>query len=215
MKHQFTNELEEKGWIEIDEELSDNELLGLAKSIGVILPHPNGKNIDTIIPKKPEQSINNSLSYRFGYDSFPLHSDTAFWTKPARYILLTSENVSKTATTIITFNQIIEKFTEEDFINLEQAVYLVKIPNKTFYTKLKQRFDNEYCFRYDTSTMKPSNDCAKKIEGRLNEIFQSLKLIKINWVPNKIIILDNWKTLHGRESIQEDLNRKLKRIYIQ
>jgi alpha-ketoglutarate-dependent taurine dioxygenase len=215
MNNNYKRELEEKGWVEIDTKLSDDGLLSLAETFGKILPHPNGKNIDIIIPKKSEQAIQHSFSYRFGFNSFPLHSDTSFWTIPARYILLTCENTSKTATTIITFKQVLEKLNKEDLIDLEQAIYLVKIKNKTFFSKLKQQFGNQICYRYDSSTMKPLNKHAKKIEERLNEVFESLNVTKINWNSNKIIILDNWQTLHGREPIREDLDRKLKKIYIQ
>lgn len=208
-------QLKEKGWIEINNNLSDKELVLLAESLGEILPHPNGKIIDIVFPKQSEQAIQNSLSHKFGFNSFPLHSDTAFWIKPARYVLLTTESISQTATTIVTLKQITDNFNDNDYIDFEQAVYLIKVKNRTFYTKLKQQFETDYCFRYDSLTMKPSNKSAKNIEVRLNEILHSLNTIKIDWNSNKVVILDNWKTLHGRDAIQEDLNRKLKRIYIQ
>lgn len=211
----YIKDLEEKGWVEINIKISDQELLCLAETFGEILPHPNGKIIDILVPKKAEQAIQNSFSHKFGFNSFPLHSDTAFWSIPARYVLLTSENISETATTITTFKQVIEKLNKQDLIDLEQAIYLVKTKNKTFFSKLKQKFGNQICYRYDSSTMKPLNKHALKIEERFNEIFELLNVTKINWNSNKIIIFDNWQTLHGRESIREDLDRKLKRIYIQ
>lgn len=215
MYSDYLAEINHFGWVEINQVFSDSELVKFAENFGKVLTHPNGKKIDVLIPKKPEDAIFNTFSSRFGYDRFPLHTDTAFWLTPTRYVLMTCVNGENSPTTILPINQIYNNFTTEDLNILRQAIYLVKTKRIAFYSKIEQNINGEFCFRYDPSSMKPMNIYAKKIDNRLHEIAESSFIKKIEWNSKKIIILDNWKTMHGRESTFENLNRELKRIYIQ
>lgn len=215
MNNILQKELQEKGWLEINKNLTDRELILFAESFGKIIPHPNGKVIDLLVPKQSDEATKNTLSHRFGLNSFPLHTDTSFWNLPAKYIIMSCPDGCNTSTTLIHWQKIKEHLSDNDLINFEQAIYLVKTPNKTFYTKLIHFHNAQHYFRYDPFIMKPINKHAKNIDKTLNTILKNLNLIKINWIENKTIIIDNWKMLHGRESIKKDLNRKIKRIYIQ
>lgn len=208
-------ELQQNGWIEIKNNLSDDELISFAHTIGKILLHPNGIIIDTLTPKKTEDAIKNTFSNLYGHNKFPLHTDTAFWTIPARYVIMSSSDITQTSTTVISVHDIYKHFEEFEIKSLNQAIYLVKANNKTFYTKLKQSFKDEICFRYDSCTMKPFNSHARKIDEKLNLTLQSIETNKVLWDSNKVVVIDNWKALHGRESISDSINRKIKRIYIQ
>ena len=64
-------------------------MLQLLRQLG--LPHLNRNGapaVDRLIPREPPQARPNSFSAAFGTGPFPLHTDTAHWLKPARYVAL-------------------------------------------------------------------------------------------------------------------------------
>ncbi|CAI3949928.1 unnamed protein product [Commensalibacter communis] len=78
--------LQEHGFYIIDNVKSLSDALNLTEALGRILPL-NGKDTQILQPKNKLSSNFKSLSYFYGFDSFPLHTDTTFWSIPARYII--------------------------------------------------------------------------------------------------------------------------------
>lgn len=209
------DELNLHGWCEIPVHLkNENELIDIANRIGKVLKHPNGNMIDIIKPKMKSEAIKNSFSYNYEYGVFPLHTDTAFWNIPARYVLLSNDKSSNTATTIVHTNEFIKLLSDKELQEIKKSIFVVKTQNANFYTKIINRNAQDFFFRFDLNCMKPVNSSAENIK----EIFESkvslFSMKKICWDDPKILVFDNWKTLHGRDAIGEDKNRKLKRIYI-
>ncbi|QGG57899.1 TauD/TfdA family dioxygenase [Paenibacillus sp. B01] len=88
------SELEKSGFIKMNiPDLSEEDLLGISKQIGAPVESRIGaKIIDRLSPKDKDEAHKNSLSGVHGMNSFPLHTDTAYFRTPARYILLYSVN---------------------------------------------------------------------------------------------------------------------------
>ncbi|MEZ5029765.1 MAG: TauD/TfdA family dioxygenase [Saprospiraceae bacterium] len=214
MKQNLKDIIDKQGWIEITDIHSDNKLLDIANQLGEVIAHPNGEVISNISPKAKEASMNGTFSNRFGFEEFPLHTDTAFWSKPVRFVLLSSENVSQTKTLILHKNKIWERLNESDQVTAKQAVYIVKTIHGQHYASLLFNDSGNSGLRYDPCTMYPVNKAAKEIHQKINEILKDLSPYEIEWSGNKVIIFDNWSTLHGRSNANSKENRILKRIYI-
>lgn len=208
------NELNLKGWIEFYSLNNDEYLIDISKKIGEIINHPNGKLIDYLTPKVKTEAKKNTFSYNFEHQKFPLHTDTAFWNLPARFVLMSCEDTSETATTFVTYDEICKILTESELVNLKKSIFLVKTTNKNFYTSLINTYENNTFLRFDRNCMKPINKNAKIALNIIDEKLNELTIHKVLWDKSKIFIFDNWRILHGRESFKNEKTRTLKRIYI-
>jgi alpha-ketoglutarate-dependent taurine dioxygenase len=214
MTAQQFQELKLKGWTEINSSNEDSILINLAQRLGEIVNHPKGNIIDYLTPKNKFEAIKDTLSYNFEYDDFPLHTDTAFWKEPARYVLMSSETNNNTATTILNAKEIISLLSLKEINEIKKSIFLVKTPSYNFYTSLINKHNNQTFFRFDRNCMKPINQSAEFTNEIIEEKINMLNINKIIWDKPKAFILNNWLTIHGRESIKNDKNRILKRIYI-
>jgi alpha-ketoglutarate-dependent taurine dioxygenase len=202
------------GWIEFNSMTDDLTLINISKSLGGILKHPNGNNVEYLKPRYKKDSAKNTFSYNYEFDRFPLHTDTAFWEIPARFVLMSCEEASNTATTIITYEEIYKNLTPSEISELKKSVFLVKTPTKNFYTSFINKYLDHTFIRFDGNCMKPFNKSASITLDIIEDKLALLPLNNINWDKPKVFILDNWKALHGRESVKSGENRILKRIYI-
>lgn len=214
MINDYKHKISSKGWIEIENIHSNSELLSIATSLGHISPHPNGEKIASISPKPKSQSIAGTLSNRFGFGTFPMHTDTAFWPKPARYVLLSSTEPSNTKTLIFHIDNIWNQLSKYDTSLAKRAIFIVKTIHGQHYTSLEFKENGQMGFRYDPCTMFPCNTSAKKFQIIFENIIESIQPVEIDWSGNKALIFDNWCTLHARTSSKKNEMRILKRIYI-
>lgn len=204
----------ENGWIEFISGSSDLELIEIANEIGKILKHPNGQDVFILRPKLESDSKLGTFSNKHGLLDFPLHTDTAFYKVPARYILMHSAISNSCDTTIIRKIDFWDKLKDTDKKKAERAIYLVKTDSEKFYTSFIFKEKNEYGIKYDPSCMLPFNKTAKDFDKTFHRVISEIEPTLINWTQGKTIIIDNWKTLHGRKSAVKDISRVLKRIYI-
>ncbi|MBW3524684.1 TauD/TfdA family dioxygenase [Chryseobacterium sp. NKUCC03_KSP] len=164
--------------------------------------------------KDKKSAIKNTFSYTFEYGEFPLHTDTSFLQLPAKYVILSSFKSIDTSTTIININDFLRDATNEELALIKNSVYLVRTGALTFYTSLMCKANDKFIFRYDPQCMKPMNKAAMEAEELITKFSKVANKTKISWDNPKVLIIDNWQTLHGREALKENKSRTLKRIYI-
>jgi alpha-ketoglutarate-dependent taurine dioxygenase len=214
MTPEHLKQLTTNGWTEFNSIADDCTLINISKTLGELVKHPNGNDIEYLKPKYKKDAIKNSFSYKYEFDRFPLHTDTAFWEIPAKYVLLSCEEPSNTATTIITYEEIYKNLAPSEISELKKSIFLVKTSTKNFYTSFINKYLDHTFIRFDSNCMKPINKSASITLDIIEEKLGKLPLSNINWEKPKVFIFDNWKALHGRESVNNDENRILKRIYI-
>lgn len=95
-----------------------------------------------------------------------------------------------------------------------RAIYKIRTSEGSFFTSLIFRELGNQGIRYDPTCMIPANNSAKEIEKKLQEVFEMAKPDYVKWTGENVLIIDNWKTLHGRTNVNQEPNRVLKRIYI-
>lgn len=207
-------ELMEAGWSLIENVASDYELESISNSVGHIVPHPNGKLIDKIVPNSGEGKVVGTLSNIFGLDRFPLHTDTAFWPTPARFVLLSCATVSKCDTYFVSKETIWRNLGPDAIKGAERAVFKIKTNSRQFYSSLIFRQDDVTGIKYDLTCMYPANKSAENFVANMRDIETRIEPNRVSWSGNKAIIFDNWKVLHGRGPAIINEDRLLKRIYI-
>jgi alpha-ketoglutarate-dependent taurine dioxygenase len=206
--------LDNNGWVEIHGLHLDNELLSLANSLGTVIGHPNGCQVFTLKPKNGLSSTKGTFSHKNGFNKFPLHTDTAFFVNPIRYMLLSSNKPSATTTTLLHIKSLFEKLNEHEKKIASNAIFKVKTNETSFYTALLFKEHESKAIKYDPTCMFPANNSAKQIQTKFTELFKQIEVKHISWNEPKTVVIDNWKILHGRSEVNPDENRELKRIYI-
>ena len=212
----INKKLADCGWAEVDEIQSTEALLILAESLGKIILHPDGNYLNLVKPKSSQKAINGSFSNKYGYGEFPFHTDTAFWLRPARYIVMTSLLASDTDTVIISLGQLINMLSNNVQALAKSAIFSVKTTQVSYYTRAILENALSDGIRFDSCCMSPANKSARYLQENIIETSQKIEPAKIRWSGSNAVIIDNWKDLHGRKAIEQEFeSRTLARIYVE
>ncbi|KAF6661474.1 hypothetical protein HFD91_08865 [Enterobacteriaceae bacterium EKM102V] len=194
---------------------SIESFIKLAKSLGEIISHPNGEIYDVVIANDGTNAKTGTFSHKFGFNEFPLHTDTAFWAIPARLLIMWSPVASTTSTTILPWRDILDSFSKSDKKIINEAIFLVRTFESTSYRSVKFTSYGETGYRYDPNIMIPANEQGKKFAELFNKAIQKISLNNFNWSGSNALIINNWKMLHGRNQVNnEQESRTIFRAYV-
>lgn len=210
----FLNDLEERGWVLVPGISSSAELLELAKSIGSPTPSPSGELVKKIGVISEADATPGTLSATFGTKSFPLHTDTAFWAIPARYLILRVRGDTRRHTTVLPFQRVFQGGGQAREL-AERSVWFLRTPSISAYCSMGFSVGRFRGWRYDRQCMFPVNRAAHELVEVLGPLEEHGFLEQVNWSPGVTVVISNWKVLHGRgpEPVQER-ERVLERIYV-
>lgn len=197
--------LNQRGFIEINGIAERKEAEALMASLPEVRPF-NGHLWFELTPKRREDASRGSFSAQHGFGTFPLHTDTAFWNKPARYAAFLSEVASSASTLVLPAchtKRLLDEHKPNNPIFTRESISGVSYATPWFGP------DSQF-IRFDPRYMKPANSAAEDFITAVEREFD--EVIRIEWMLPKLLILDNWRVLHGRESV-EDSSRKLTRQY--
>lgn|GEM_PF-516968 len=204
------------GWIKLGptEIGLEDSVLKFAHQIGEPRPSRKGKGlVEKLTPVATEKSHPCSLSARFGTGAFPFHTDTAHWLAPVRFVVLAcvSPGQANRPTLILPVDRL--DFQPTDRRLFTEGVFLVTNGRSSFYSGMMP--ENERYIRFDPGCMTPITSQAEKAwEVALHKIGKATP-VAINWRPGDILLIDNWRTLHGRGDGPEDDDRLLLRVLVQ
>lgn len=213
------NLLKSVGWVSCELEAKTDKrfltnLLAIANQFGSpVASRAGGKLYDVLAPLNAEIAKPHSLSKIFSTGAFPLHVDTAHWTTPCRYLILacSSPGASSRATSVLNIKKV--------SFNEEQRDLLYNVPlqiingrNSFFDTILSSNRD---FIRFDPGCMKSTCRGGESALKLLLNQHWSNHIEQIQWHRGKVVIIDNWRVLHGRDSaMYKDNDRKLLRIIV-
>lgn len=208
-------ELDEQGWTLVTGINTQSDLLELARSIGRPLPTPTGELIKVLTPTPQANARRATLSKTYGTGAFPLHTDTAFWPVPSRYVVLRANGDTRRDTTILTFTDLIGEGPEQLSTLIDRSVWRVRTPSARFYCSMRFRCGRAAGWRYDAQCMIPVNSASANVQEILNELISRAQLRLINWTGDVAAVLCNWHVLHGRGAAPpNEGNRILERVYV-
>jgi hypothetical protein len=210
----YCSQLNSCGWLCVHGISSQTSLLELANSIGTPVTSPSGDIVKTIKVTSAARARPGTLSAQNGQGEFPLHTDTAFWPVPARYLVLRALGDTRRCTTVRSFAELFRG--HDALLSLaEKSVWLARTHLTSFYCSMLFRHRNEAAWRYDANCMLPVNLAAKQLERALRLMMSCDSGNPIAWSGSDAVVISNWNVLHGRgPSPQDEGERILERIYV-
>ncbi len=214
----FLEELQRKGWAKTSAGISDPDELAefletVASRIGEPFRHKFGV-VEKLSPRHAETGNPNSLSGRYSLAPFPLHCDTSHWRVPCRYMFLGCVNPGAipTSTLLLDTSEII--LSPEERTLVQSSVFLIKNGRRSFYSSIlstQRKF-----IRLDPGCMVAINEESKVAMELYSYVKQKHQLNKISWCIGDVLVIDNWRVLHGRgEQLNTTTDRLLLRVYVQ
>jgi len=126
-----------------------------------------------------------------------VHSDTAHWTIPARYVVLHALQVGRGARHTLLVDTRRLAFGVDDRQSMLCGLVFVDFGRHCFPTTILRR--DAAFFRFDPGCMRPANG-----EGRRAMALVAAELGRdaagdvVEWRPGDTLVIDNWRCLHGR-----------------
>jgi hypothetical protein len=208
------NELAERGYYH-GSRWDRGDLLAIAHELGA--PRGDFRNPEIVRRISPKSSINskaNTLSSRYGLAEFPLHTETAYWTRPARYLVLrcVDPGQGRRPTTILDTKLLKLGPTERKlFVNEVWKVH----SRRPFLCTLMEEINGHIAFRFDPECMLPITRGARRTLAIMTELLAQARVTEIQWSAGELLVLDNRRLLHGRgASTLLDEDRVLERVLI-
>ena len=213
-----TADLRARGWtsclLPSNVENFRERLLAFASRLGnPVATRAKSGLCDTLIPIQGSAANLNSLSRRYSVGEFPLHADTSHWSVPCRYIVLgcLSSGSARRKTVLLNIDRL--PLSSQQFSLLRSAPVRVVNGRASFFSTILAA--NRKFIRYDAGCMKPvMSDSVRALNIFLRRHWLNY-LETIDWFEGKVVVIDNWRLLHGRGPANgDDSDRVLLRISI-
>jgi Taurine catabolism dioxygenase TauD, TfdA family len=189
-----------RGWALARTPSGSHELLSVleavARQFGTPLAGRQGRLIDRLNPRSQGEAHPKSLSAIHGAGAFPLHTDGAHLTKPPRFIALGCQAAgsSPVPTVLVQYDSL--GLAESTAADLSAAPFLVSNGRRSFYSTICD--EKEMRVRYDRGCMRPASSQSAKLAVRFDDALSRAPRHIHRWAPGDILVLDNWRVLHGR-----------------
>ena len=206
--------LHEQGWI-LTETGNDREMLNLALRLGTPkASRKGGALIDELQPISKEEAYPASLSARHGTGAFPLHTDTAHWRKPARYVILRAVRTLHNGRPTLLMDKRSFKLGVAECLLFRRAVFTVRNGKNSFLTTILT--EDEQLLRFDRDCMFPKMSSADRALHVMLSTVEKCPVVEIDWSVNRTLVFDNWRFLHGRSAPKDarSARRLLHRILV-
>ena len=181
------------------------QVLRATEVLGRVMPL-NGLAVQELVPRDKDVVFSNSFSKHYGHGSFPLHTDTAFWLEPARFVILYSRAKSDAATRVLPLQQTRDLMA---IARCNNPIFLRKTVNGPIYSH-PWAHDRGCHTIYDPCYMKSVNRAAEDfVVAALESAIYAKRFV---WDGTNALVIDNWRVLHGRDDCS-DGDRVIYRFY--
>lgn len=220
LTHTDLNNLRDAGYVfcaDVDDEMAT---LDIGKKIGTVLnlhsidpTYPN-RSVDTLRPREKCALSLNRYHGNFGFHEYPAHTDFAHWLTPPRFLLLRGRGGAAHVRTHVYHAETVAEMLPVAMI--KRALFFPRKARITTALSMRIVRTEELTLRWDPLFIHPANWHAKRCAEILNSTEFKNKRLNFNLGNNLILIVDNWRTLHGRSSVPPaDQSRKVERIYLE
>lgn len=180
-----------------------------AASLGCLVAGRAGAIRETITPRARADAHPRSQSAAHGLDALPLHAELSHRLMPCRYVVLGCLDPGEPGTATTTLEWRTLRFTSREVELLKGAPLLVRNGRKSFYSTAIPR--DERFLRYD-------GECVEAVDARGRAALETIRARLSSVTPKThclrrgdILVIDNWRTLHGRGAVPEHSSRRLTR----
>jgi L-asparagine oxygenase len=154
------------------------------------------------------------MAAQFGLDEFPLHTDRAHDRIPPRFLLLSQLETSAIALTrVLSLSSM--GISKEELMTLRRDVWCVRYGRRPFLTPILNDtlIPDADILRWDLVCM----SAERHMESReiMQERIHNASMSEFQLDPSHLLIIDNWRCLHGRSAILDPGGqRRLRRILV-
>lgn len=152
--------------------------------------------IREISPQPSNTAPSNTLSSRYGFGSFPFHTDGAHWPRPPRYLILYCQHPGRGQRETLLCNPLPSLRVDEQNI-LRHELWRISGVRKSFSARVLDGTCGQEFLRFDHACMNPMGDSGKSTE-LLSLCLVRQPATRVAWEADKFLIIDNWKMLHSR-----------------
>jgi hypothetical protein len=211
------NSLAARGWAHYVAQGDDTngvvrEIDRIGGFLGTRLPGRTGAFEEVIQPQTLDEAHPRSLSARYGLTPLPFHVELSHRPRPCRYLLLGCIDPGTPSAVTMLLDWRTLDFSSDELHLLEGAPILVRSGRRSFYSTLLSPFRS--FLRYDPGCLeaidKRGRAALELIESRLATSRPEIH----EWRRGDILIIDNWRVLHGRGRSTHGSGRRLARILI-
>jgi len=208
-------QLEEEGWLKIDDVKSTEEFERLAEGLGRPIPDSRGRIVKQLVPIETATAPPRTFSSLHGKGSFPFHTDTASWPLPARLVLLRAAGGDlRRDSHVLPFRHVINSDLGLSQELVSQSIWLLGFRPRTHYSTMSFAYEGRGGNRFDPNFMRPANAAAKIVKPLFAQC-ALLLMSTISWKAGRVVVIDNWRCMHARGAppLNEGV-RLLERIYL-
>lgn len=190
------------------------ELTELARTLGQPTISSAGNPIVAKLqPTAAATARPGSLSSKFDFGAFPLHTDTANWAVPCRYMLLACLHAGCGNRKTVLFDSRRLELTSHDRKVLNSTPFRIMNGRFSFFSTVLK--EGRPFVRYDPACMRALTPEGTKSLHLIERGAANGLAIPIEWIRGRVLIVDNWRTLHGRSLADgDDRARTLLRVYV-
>ncbi len=209
--------LAERGWVRhlagsAEAHVVAREIGRIGDLLGTRIAGRAGSLEEVVLPQAPDDAHPRSLSARYGLSALPLHVELSHRPRPCRYLILGCIDPGSPSAATILLDWRTLGFSLEELHLLQGAPVLVRTGRRSFYSTVLSP-DHSY-LRYDPG-------CLEAVVGRGRAALKlrEQRLARRSpdfheWRGGSILIIDNWRVLHGRGRSQRGSGRRLMRILV-
>lgn len=168
-----------------------------------------GADRETLIPLNRAQSHARSQSKTHGLGALPVHVELSHRLVPCRYVILGCMDPGRPTCATTTVEWSSAGFTPEETKLLKTAPLLVRNGRASFYSTALPA-DARF-LRWDAECIEPVDARGYEALEVLTRRLSSLTVEKHLLEAGEVLVIDNWRLLHGREAAPVDSGRRLLR----
>lgn len=212
----MSSEAEKYGFVTVEGIGDDASLLELASSLGHPAAGADGQLIKELRVMQHAAAPRRTLSAAFGTASFPLHTDTAFWNRPARFLVMRATGDLRRPTLVCPFEKLLSSMNARLIGAACKAIWVLASSTGPIYCGLTSRSSGgHFRCRYDRGCMAPANSEAREIDEYMNFAVPDSEVQQLSWSSGTAVVIANWQALHARgPEPPQEADRILKRIYV-
>jgi hypothetical protein len=184
----------------------------LGERLGTRVAGRDGSLDEVIQPLAPEHAHPRSLSARYGLDALPFHTELSHRPRPCRYVLLGCLHPGSPAAATMLLDWGTLGFSHDELAFLEETPVLVRTGRRSFYSTILAC--GGAFLRYDPGCLEPVDDRGRRAMKLIHDRVAAAPFDDHHWREGDILIIDNWRVLHGRSPSNHGSGRRLARVLI-
>lgn len=165
----------------------------------------------SLVPKLEAVARPGTKSALRGLSAFPPHTDGASSGTPPHFILIRCLTPLCEFPTYLISRHVLA-LGDQLQSGLSAGMWICRCSTRPHLSAVLERSR----IRWDEDCMRPVDRIAKRMHEKFRDLLQATPMHKHDWVDlGKVLVIDNWQTLHSRGPILPGSTRILERLYVE